>query len=101
MAKRRTWKFWTGITLLLILLLGIGWVVNLVWFRPFNIRHFYDKVFIELALGNPELVTQMGIPVLYDLTKDELTDVSDVKQWQEFNQIKENYATLLSYDVGW
>jgi len=98
MSKKRTWKFWVVRVLLVIILLGAGWVVNLIWFRPFNIRHFYDRVFVEFALGNPEMVTSMGIPVLYDWTKDELTDVSDAKQWEDFNQLKEDYATLKSYD---
>ena len=98
MSKKRTWKFWVVMALLVIILLGAGWVTNLIWFRPFNIRHFYDRVFVEFALGNPEMVTSMGIPVLYDWTKDELTDVSDAKQWEDFNQLKEDYATLKSYD---
>ncbi len=83
---------------MVLLFLGIGWLTNLIWFRPFNIRHFYDRVFIELALDDPELVTSLGIPVLYDWSKDELTDVSDAKQWEDFNELKENFATLNSYD---
>ncbi len=98
MAKKRTWKFWVGRSLIVIILLGIGWVVNLIWFRPFNIRHFYDRLFVELALENPELVTQLGVPVLYDMSKDDLADVSDAKQREEFEDLKEDYQTLLSYD---
>ncbi|VAW26811.1 hypothetical protein MNBD_BACTEROID06-1538, partial [hydrothermal vent metagenome] len=64
----------------------------------FSVRLFYDKLFVELAISNPELVTQMGIPVLYDMYKDELSDVSDKKQWNEFDKMKEDYETLLSYD---
>ena len=98
MAKKRTLKFWIGRSFLVLLILGIAWVVNLIWFKPFNIKHFYDRVFVEVALGNPELVTQMGIPVLYDWSKDELTDVSDAKQWEDFNKFKDNLATLKSYN---
>ncbi len=98
MAKTKTWKFWVGRSLLVILLLGIGWVVNLIWFKPFNIKYFYDRLFIELALGSPELVTQLGVPVLYDLSKDELADASDEAQWEQFNDMKEDYEMLKSYD---
>ncbi|NND52625.1 MAG: DUF885 domain-containing protein [Flavobacteriaceae bacterium] len=98
MSKKRTLKFWIGRTVLILLILGIAWVVNLIWFKPFKINHFYDRVFIEVALGNPELVTQMGIPVLYNWSKDELTDVSDAKQWKDFNKFKDNLATLKSYN---
>lgn len=96
--KKRTWKFWVSRTLLLLLLLGAGWLINLIWFRPFNIRHFYDRVFIVTMLRSPELITQLGIPVLYNWTKDKWDDVSDAQQWRNFANVKNDYATLLSYD---
>jgi uncharacterized protein (DUF885 family) len=98
MAKKRNWKFWTSRTILLLLLIGVFWVCNLIWFKPFNIKHFYDKVFVEFAIDSPELTTAMGIPVLYDRSKDELDDISDAKNWENFNKMKENYETLMSYD---
>ena len=96
--KKRTWKFWTGRTLLTIVILGGLWLTNLIWFKPFNINHFYEKVFVELVLDSPELTTQLGIPVVYNWTKDELDDISDIKQWENFNKSKEYYKTLLSYN---
>jgi len=99
MTKKRTWKFWTGRSILLLITIAIIWTANLVWFKPFSIRMFYDKVFIELAISNPEMVTQLGIPVLYDMYKDELSDASDEANWEEFNKIKSNYNTLLSYNL--
>jgi len=96
--KKRTWKFWTGRTLLALVILGGLWLTNLIWFKPFNINHFYEKVFVELVLDSPEIVTYLGVPVLYDWTKDELDDVSDAGLWENFNKSKEDYNTLLSYD---
>ncbi len=98
MSKKRSWKFWLGRSVLLILSIGLFWTANLIWFKPFNIRHFYDRVFIEFAMGNPEMVTSLGIPVLYDIYKDDLSDASDKKNWQDFNKLKKDYATLLSYN---
>jgi uncharacterized protein (DUF885 family) len=98
MTKKRTWKFWTSRTILILLLIGIFWLINLIWFRPFNIKHFYDKVFVELAIDSPEISTSMGIPFLYDRSKDELDDISDAEQWESFNKMKEDYETLMSYD---
>jgi uncharacterized protein (DUF885 family) len=98
MTKKRTWKFWTSRTILIFLLIGIFWLINLIWFRPFNIKHFYDKVFVELAIDSPEITTSMGIPFLYDRSKDELDDISDAEQWESFNKMKEDYETLMSYD---
>ncbi|MEQ8575716.1 MAG: DUF885 domain-containing protein, partial [Fulvivirga sp.] len=96
--RKRTWKFWLGRSILALLFIGIVWVVNLIWFKPFNVRHFYDKIFLEFVINDPETITQIGIPVLSDMYKDELTDVSDDKNQKEFERLRENYATLLSYD---
>ncbi len=98
MTTEKTWKYWTLRTLIAVLFISLFWVGNLIWFKPFSIRHFYDRAFVELAFNDPELTTSMGIPVLYDMSKDELTDVSDQRQWDDFNRIKENYKTLMSYD---
>lgn len=98
MSKKRTWKFWIGRSTLLVLLIVVVFFVNLIWFKPFNIRHFYDRVFVEFAMQNPEMVTSIGIPVLYDIYKDELSDASDKKSWQDFENLRNNYNTLLSYD---
>ena len=96
--KKRSWKFWVSRTFLIIVILGGLWLTNLIWFKPFSIRHFYDKVFIELALDSPELTTSLGIPVIYDWYKGDLDDISDAKQQDLINKLKEDYATLLSYD---
>ena len=96
--KKRTVLFWFGRILLVSLAIAIIWVVNLIWFKPFNISLFYDKVFLEFVIDDPETVTQIGVPVLYDLTKDELSDASDAKNWEDFEKLKSNYETLLSYD---
>ena len=96
--KKRSWKFWTGRTLLLLLVLGGLWLTNLIWFKPFSINHFYEKLFVELIVDSPETTTSLGIPILYDWTKDKLDDISDEKLWKNFNKTKKDYETLLSYD---
>jgi uncharacterized protein (DUF885 family) len=96
--KKRTWKFWTGRTLLVLLVLAGVWITNLIWFKPFSINHFYEKVFIEILVNSPELTTQLGVPILYDLYKDDLDDISDARLWENFKKDKENYKTLLSYN---
>lgn len=98
MTKKRTWKFWALRTVVILLLMGVLFLINLIWFKPFNIKHFYDKIFLELVISDPELITQLGIPVLYDLYKDDLSDVSDKSNWEEFRSLKENFETLKRYD---
>lgn len=96
--KNRSWKFWISRSLIIILALGLLWLSNLILFRPFNIKHFYNRLFVELALESPEMTTSMGIPVIYDWYKDELDDISYKEQWKSFNKMKEDYETLMSYD---
>ncbi len=96
---KRTWKFWVSRTLLLALLIGSVWLINHIWFRPFSIGQFYDREFIKLALRSPETVTLLGVPVLYDLTKDEWDDVPDARLRSDFQKNKETYVTLQSYDI--
>ena len=95
---KRSWKFWVSRALLLVLLIGSVWLTNLIWFKPFIIRQFYGREFIKLALSSPETVTYLGIPVLYDLTKDEWDDASDAHLWSDFQRLKKSYATLQDYD---
>ncbi len=97
MSKPFRWKKFILRSLLVLLLGVIVFVVNLIWFKPFSIRLFYDKVFVEYALSDPEMVTQLGVPVLYGMTKDELTDVSDNNLHATFDHFKEALATLKSY----
>ncbi len=96
--KKRAWKFWITRSLLILFILGGLWLTNLIWFKPFNIKHFYDKVFVELMLDSPEITTQLGVPVIYDMYKDDLDDISPAKQLESFNKLKDDYETLMSYD---
>lgn len=98
MQKKRTWKYWTGKTVLLLLFIVVIGLVNVIWFKPFSIRVFYDRLFVELALESPEIVTSLGIPGLYDMYKGDLDDVSDAENKKSFEKLKKDYETLQSYD---
>ncbi len=41
------------------LVVAIGLAINIIWFRPFTIKAFYEKVFIEFALESPQLLSGM------------------------------------------
>jgi len=98
MSKKRNWKFWTSRILLTLFVIGCLWLTNLIWFKPFSINHFYEKVFIQVVVQSPEATTGLGIPILYNWYKDELDDISDTKLQSSFKKFKEDYKTLLSYD---
>ncbi len=78
-------------------LAGAVFVVNLVWFRPFSLNLFYEKVFIVFLLDNPELLTQIGIAEQFGYRRHNahLSDVSiaqgdrDYALWRSFlNDLK-------------
>ena len=97
--KADTMKKWILRVLLILFLAGVIWVVNLLWFKPFSIRHFFDRSFLVMMLDEPEIITFLRIPVLYDLTRGKLTDVSDAKQWTRFERTRKAHQTLMRYDV--
>jgi uncharacterized protein (DUF885 family) len=98
--KPRTWKFWVSRSIFGLLFIASLWLINLIWFRPFNIRNFYDRVFVEIVLKDPELITTLGIPVLNDLNKNKLTDISVEKETEKLNLLKKDYDLLLSYNYN-
>ena len=83
--------------LLVLFITGSIWVVNLIWFRPFNIRHFYDKVFFTFALQNPQMVSGMGLPVLSDIYNDKLNDYSLKKDSADMEFLKKIISDLDKY----
>lgn len=74
--------------------------VNLIWFKPFSINHFYERVFIEYALEDPEILSQLRIleGMGINFHNDDLTDISDARFQKLKNKLNDNYKTLLAYD---
>lgn len=99
-SKPRNWKFWVSRSVIALLLIALIWLSNLIWFRPFNIRNFYDRVFVEIVLKDPELISSLGLPILNDWNKDKLTDISAIKETEKLDMLKKDYQILLSYDFS-
>lgn len=97
-SRSRSWKFWLSRCIAGLIFISLIWLINLVWFRPFNIRNFYDRVFVEIVVRDPELISSLGIPILNDWNKDKLTDISDNMQLQNLGLLKKDYDMLLSYN---
>lgn len=55
----------TGIIFLGLFLIFAVVLINIIWFKPFSIRVFYDKSSVELLIDQPELVSVLGLPVRY------------------------------------
>lgn len=86
-------------TLLVALFVAIVFAVNLIWFKPFSINHFYEKVFVEFMLDEPELVSALGIPVLSNMYNDELSDISMEHQLEQKEDLLNKIETLRSYNT--
>jgi uncharacterized protein (DUF885 family) len=87
--------------LLLFVVLAFGvFMVNLIWFKPFSINHFYERVFIEYALEDPEILSQLRIleGMGINFHNDDLTDISDARFQKLKKKLDSNYKTLLDYD---
>ena len=84
----------------LIVLVSLSvFISNLIWFKPFSIDHFYEKVFIGFALEQPQLLSSLGIleSIGIKYHQDDLDDMSLAKSAKTYEQLKSDLLTLKSY----
>lgn len=90
-----------SLRILLVLFLGFSvFAVNLIWFKPFFLNHYYTKVFAQFALNNPETISSLGLPVpkwLYHYS-DDLNDASDQAMKEDQARVRGYLETLRSYN---
>ncbi len=93
------WK-WLGRLLLLAVLVVTAFVVNTVWFKPLSARVFYERVFLEFGFNSPELLSQLGLLESFGLRAHnaELDDRSQAAGDKQYAKMKQDLATLRSYD---
>src|SRR4051794_39252131 len=84
-----------------LLLVAIVLAVNAIWFRPWSLNVFYEKVFVEILLDEPELLSTLGIAEQFGYTahNGKLSDVSPAKERQAMERTKKNLAQLRSYPL--
>ncbi len=89
-----------GVLFTLVFFAAGVFVVNLLWFKPFFINHFFERVFIEYALENPELLTSTRVlkPLGLDFYHDDLADRSEEQALKQLEMTEASYAMLMSYD---
>ena len=59
---------WLGvITAVLVIAIAI-FLVNLIWFRPWSLNLFYDKVFAEILFDHPEILSTLGLVEQFGIT---------------------------------
>lgn len=95
------WTWRIGLLGFLVVLIAVtALVVNSIWFRPVFPRVFFDRVFIQYALRDPELLTQLSLVEQFGMRghNARLTDASLAFEEEVFRQLHEDYQTLMSYD---
>ena len=85
--------------LLAAFLLAAALVLHTIYGKPLQIGWFYERVFIEYAVDDPELLTSLGIlPPWLDWYSDDLTDRSQAREEKTRAKLRDDLATLHSYD---
>jgi uncharacterized protein (DUF885 family) len=90
---------WSLRLLLILLLLLVLLVAHTIWFKPMKIGWFFERVFIEYAVDNPEMLSGMRmLPPWMDWYSDDLADASLAAEDEMRAKLKDDLATLRRYD---
>jgi len=97
---RKTLKWFLRIVALLLLVAAV-FLVNLIWFRPWSLNLFYEKVFAQVLFEEPELLSSLGLVEQFGIHahNGKLGDASPAHQQRYFDRGKKNLADLRAYSV--
>lgn len=91
---------WFGILLLVLLLVGSALAAHTWYAKPLSINWFYTRVFMQFALDNPELLTQLRLFDQFGIKghNAKLADASLARDEERMAKLERDYATFRSYD---
>ncbi|HEY2125366.1 MAG TPA: DUF885 domain-containing protein [Chthoniobacterales bacterium] len=92
---------WFFRILALLLIVAAVFLVNLIWFRPWSLNLFYEKVFAEFIFGEPELLSSLGLVEQIGITghNGKLSDESPAHQQKILELWKKDLAQLRQYPI--
>src|SRR5213595_644082 len=95
---KRIFKWLGAITAVVVIAIAI-FLVNLIWFRPWSLNLFYEKVFAEILFDHPEILSALGLVEQIGLTSHngKLDDESPAHQQRESDRWKRDLAQLRQY----
>jgi uncharacterized protein (DUF885 family) len=95
---RRILKWTLRILALLVIVVAI-FLVNLIWFRPWSLNLFYEKIFVQILFEEPELLSSLGLVEQFGITghNGKLGDASPAHQQHYFDLAKKNLEDLHAY----
>ena len=84
-----------------MLVVAAIFLVNLIWFRPWSLNLFYEKVFAQVLFEEPELLSSLGLVEQFGITghNGKLGDESPAHQQRYFDRAKQNLADLRAYSL--
>lgn len=85
--------------ILILFSLTFTLILHTIFFKPITLGLFYEKIFWESILEDPEYLTSLGILNRFGIGsyQKKLTDISIEKQEQDLEKTKKNLEILLSY----
>ncbi|SFV14066.1 DUF885 domain-containing protein [Pseudoduganella namucuonensis] len=90
---------WLLTALMALLLVAVALITHTSHFKPMRLDWFYTRVFAVFALDSPEMLSSMRIlPGWLDFYSGELDDASPENASRQMARLKEDLATLDSYD---
>lgn len=97
---KRLLKWSLGIVAFLLLGAAVL-AVNAIWFRPWSLNVFYEKVFVEVIFDEPELLSALGLVEQFGITSHngKLSDESPAHQQKQFDRLRRNLAQLHAYPL--
>jgi uncharacterized protein (DUF885 family) len=98
---KRVLKWFLGIAAIVVVGLAI-FLVNLIWFRPWSLNLFYEKVFAVTVFKEPELLSSLGLVEQFGITSHNgrLNDESPSHQQAILDRWKNDLAQLHQYPIG-
>jgi len=92
---------WLGGIVAILLIAAAVFLTNLIWFRPWNLNLFFDKVFAEVLFDHPELLSMLGLVEQFGITSHngKLDDESPAHQQREFDRWKRDLTQLRQYSL--
>ncbi|MEY2492664.1 MAG: hypothetical protein QOH24_1615 [Verrucomicrobiota bacterium] len=97
---KRFLKAFLAITAAVVIAAAI-FLTNLIWFRPWNLNLFYEKIFAEAIFKEPELLSSLGLVERFGITghNGKLNDVSPAHQQDIVDRFKKDLAQLRQYPL--
>src|SRR5438045_2973726 len=97
---KRILKWFFGIVAVVLIVAAV-FLINLIWFRLWNLNLFYEKVFAETVFSEPELLSALGLVEQFGITSHngKLSDESPAHQQRVIDRWKKDLQQLHQYSL--